>query len=284
MTSNSRSEYPFFQVDVFGEAPLGGNPVAVVLCADGIDDATMQRFAAWTNLSETTFVCAPTDPTADYRLRIFTPTQELAFAGHPTLGSCHAWLNSGGVARATDHVVQQCGDGLVVLRRTPRLAFAAPPLRRREPLTDDELVRCCDAVGITPDSVRAHQVLDNGPEFHTLFVDGADVVLGITPNAGMMGDMMVAVAGPYADDPAPPAWCEVRVFAPAAGVPEDPVTGSLNAALAQWLIGDGLAPPTYTASQGTKVGRTGRVFVSSEGGETWIAGTTVTRIAGSARL
>ena len=274
----------FAQVDVFSSEPCRGNPVAVVLDGQGLDDQTMQRFARWTQLSETTFVAPPTDPGADYALRIFTPGGELPFAGHPTLGSCHAWLEAGGKPRRNDEIVQQCGVGRVRIRRTEggRLAFAAPPLRRSA--VDPELLaRVVAALGIEPARVRASQWLDNGPQWLTLLLEEAATVLALAPDHSALKILpMVGVAGPH------PAGSEcafeVRAFAASIGIAEDPVTGSLNASLAQWLIGDGLAPQRYVAAQGACLGRAGRVHVEQRDGETWVGGASRTVIEGRASL
>jgi len=234
----------FTQVDVFTDTPLLGNPLAVVHDAQGLSDTQMQAFARWTNLSETTFLLPPGDPAADYRVRIFTPGGELPFAGHPTLGSCHAWLEAGGVARVAGEVVQQCGVGRVRVRREgAQCAFAAPPLQVGE-VDDGLLSAVLAALGLPRAKVKAAQWLDNGPKWLGLLLDGADAVLAIEPDhAVLKGLAKVGVIGPH---PAG-AECrfEVRAFAPSIGVPEDPVTGSLNAGLAQWLIGRGVAPASY---------------------------------------
>lgn len=274
----------FQQVDVFTAVPYLGNPVAVVLDAEGITDEAMQAFARWTNLSETTFVLPPTDPAADYRLRIFTPARELPFAGHPTLGSCHAWLTAGG-SPAADQVVQECGVGNVAVRRDgERLAFAAPPPRRMEPMDEAALARACQAVGIAPTLVRAHQVVDNGPVFHALLVDEAATVLRCEPDFSAMGDMNVALLGHCPDRGADEPAIEVRVFVPGAGVAEDPVTGSFNAVAAQWLIGRGTLPERYIAGQGTALGRRGRVHISVDGDQVWVGGNAVTCVHGTVAL
>ncbi len=271
----------FQQVDVFTAVPYLGNPVAVVLDCDRIPDAQMLAFANWTNLSETTFVLPPTDPGADYRLRIFTPARELPFAGHPTLGSCHAWLAEGGVP-AGEHVVQQCGVGNVAIRRDgERLAFAAPPPRRMERMDESTLAHACAAAGIAATAVHAHQVLDNGPVFHALLVADAATVLGCRPDFAAIGDLNVALVGPYGDHGADDPAVEIRVFAPGSGVPEDPVTGSFNAIAAQWLIGRGTLPERYVASQGTVLGRRGRVHIGVEADQVWVGGEAVTCIRGT---
>ena len=273
---------PFRQVDVFTEQPYHGNPVAVVLDGDGLGELQMQRFARWTNLSETTFLLPPTDPAADYRVRIFTPGGELPFAGHPTLGSCQAWLAAGGRARGAE-VVQQCGVGLVRVQRDgDRLAFEAPPLHRSA--ADPRLLgQVLAALGATPSQVRASQWLDNGPQWLGLLFDGAASVLALEPDHASLKSLpKVGVIGAH------PAGSEcafeVRGFAAHIGVPEDPVTGSLNASLAQWLIADGLAPESYVAAQGARLDRAGRVHVERRDGAVWVGGASVTCIEGAVWL
>jgi PhzF family phenazine biosynthesis protein len=270
----------FMQVDVFSESPLGGNPLAVVVDAKGLDDAAMQRFANWTNLSETTFLLPPTQPSADYRVRIFTPATELPFAGHPTLGSCHAWLEAGGAPKRADMVVQECGLGLIAIRRSEqRLAFAAPPLRKTGPLDDALLSQLIDALGLSRTDVLDHQWLVNGPHWIGLYLRSAEMVLGIKPNFDMLKGLDFGLVGPH---PAgSPCAFEVRGFAYFDGPVEDPVTGSLNAGIAQWLIGKGLAPERYVAAQGTALGRAGRIHVSKTAdGNIWIGGQSHTVISG----
>jgi len=274
----------FAQVDVFTEVPYRGNPVAVVLGADGISDDEMQRFAHWTNLSETTFVLPPQAAEADYRLRIFTTGRELPFAGHPTLGSCHAWLEAGGTPRRAGEIIQECGAGLVPVRQTDAgLAFAAPPLLRAGPV--DELLarRIADVLRISRDDIVDLQWADNGPGWVAVLLASADAVLAVRP--GDVGDLDIGVAGPY---PAgAPEALEVRaLFSKGDGTSgEDPVTGSLNASLAQWLISAGRVTAPYVASQGTVLGRHGRVHVSrDDDGQVWVGGGTVTCIAGSVAL
>ena len=273
---------PFRQVDVFTDQPYRGNPLAVVLDAEGLSEAQMQQFARWTNLSETTFMLPATDPAADYRLRIFTPGGELPFAGHPTLGSCHAWLAAGGRERG-ETVVQQCGVGLVRVRRDgDRLAFEAPPLRRAA--ADPALVaRVLAALGAQPSQVRATQWLDNGPQWLGLVLDSAAIVLAIEPDhAALKSLVKVGVIGAQATGNE--CAFEVRAFAASIGVPEDPVTGSLNASVAQWLIADGLAPARYVAAQGTLLERAGRVHIEQRDGQVWVGGSSVTCIEGSVQL
>ncbi len=307
----------FKQVDVFTDTAYLGNALAVVLDGDGLSDEAMQRFARWTNLSETTFLLPPTDAAADYRVRIFTPGGELPFAGHPTLGSCHAWLEAGGQARAAGHVVQQCAVGLVKIQRDAlppeRLAFAAPPLHRSqaEPALLNAVAK---ALGLHVQQILAAQRLDNGPVFLGLLLDSPETVLQLTPDHAALVKLQikVGVAGIYADDSAnaPPLigrinreaaafitaapsaqaadetpLLEVRGFCAATGINEDPVTGSLNASLAQWLIGEGLLPERYLASQGVCIGRAGQVYIRRDAtGQVWVGGQSVSCIAGSVTI
>ncbi len=282
-------ERDFQQVDVFTATPYRGNPVAVVLNGDGLDDATMQQFARWTNLSETTFMLAPTDPQADYRLRIFTPGGELQFAGHPTLGSCHAWLAAGGKAKSGDFVRQQCGVGLVQIRRDgARLAFAAPALRRSDASTR-LLSTLAAALGLKPSQIRSAQLLDNGTPWLGMLVDHPLTVQQLRPDfaqlkaAGHKVGVAAIHATPAPDEDSPDL--EVRGFAPHIGIEEDPVTGSLNASLAQWLIADGHMPPAYVAAQGANLGRNGRVFIQTDAaGQIWVGGQSVSCINGRVRI
>jgi PhzF family phenazine biosynthesis protein len=281
---------PFQQVDVFTATPYRGNPVAVVLDGEGLSTEEMQQFTNWTNLSEATFLLPPTQPGADYRLRIFCPGRELPFAGHPTLGSCHAWLQAGGKSRG-EYVVQECGVGLVKLRRDgERLAFAAPPLRKSGPLPEEDVALVARGLGIARADIVGHAWCDNGPNWRGVMLGSAEQVLALKPDASILAGLdvgvvgargKVGVVGARAGDDA--CAFEVRAFFPGNnGMAEDPVTGSLNAALAQWLIGAGLAPERYVASQGTALGRAGRVHVERDaGGEIWIGGASVTCIAGT---
>ena len=293
---NAMKHRSFQQVDVFTATPYRGNPVAVVLDGSGLSDEEMQQFTRWTNLSEATFLLPPTQPGADYRVRIFCPSQELPFAGHPTLGSCHAWLSAGGRPRGDD-VVQECGVGLVRIRRDgTRLAFAAPPLRRSGPLPEDEVALIARGLGVPRADIVDHAWCDNGPGWRGAMLRSAEQVLALAPDASVLAGLFVGVAGPVGkvgvvapraegDDCA----FEVRAFFPGgaggAAMAEDPVTGSLNAALAQWLIGAGLAPRRYVASQGTALGRAGRVHVQQEpDGTVWVGGESVTCIEGQVAL
>ena len=269
----------FSQIDVFTERAHLGNPVAVVHDADDLDDATMQRFARWTNLSETTFLLRPTDPAADYRVRIFTPVHELPFAGHPTLGTCHAWLEAGGAASAGDRVVQQCAAGLVHVRHTAYgLAFAAPPLVRSGPVDDATAEQVVAMLGITHDDVVAMTWADNGPGWIAVAMHDAAAVLALQPRPGHLDVGVVAPQPPGSDTDV-----EVRAFFPLGGATvEDPVTGSLNAALAMWLLGTGQRAAPYVAAQGTAMARRGRVHVEQDhDGTIWIGGGTVTCVTGT---
>jgi PhzF family phenazine biosynthesis protein len=267
----------FSQVDVFAETPYAGNPVAVVHDAEGLGEETLRRFAHWTNLSETTFLLPPTAAGADYRVRIFTPVAELPFAGHPTLGTCHAWLAAGGVP-VGQTIVQECGAGLVPVRRTAAgLAFAAPPLVRSGPVEEALLVELAAGLGIPLAAIVDAEWADNGPGWVAILLASADEVLALRPG---VVEHDVGVVGAYPDG-APEAF-EVRAFFPKDGsTVEDPVTGSLNASLAQWLLRSGRARVPYVASQGTALGRSGRVHVTQDdAGTLWIGGGTVTCIAG----
>jgi PhzF family phenazine biosynthesis protein len=276
------SKRPFAQVDVFTETPGRGNPVAVVLDAGGLSDPDMQQFAAWTNLSETTFVLPP-KAGGDYQVRIFTPSVELPFAGHPTLGTCHAWLEAGGVPHRAGEVVQECPAGLVTIRQDEgRLAFAAPPLVRSGPVDEPLARRIADGLNIDRSAMTDIQWADNGPGWVAVLLDSAAAVLAVRP--GDLGNLQVGIAGPYPGGE--PAALEVRAFfAKDGSTAEDPVTGSLNASLAQWLLATGRVTAPYVASQGTVLGRRGRVHVSTgEAGQVWVGGGTVTLIEGTADL
>jgi PhzF family phenazine biosynthesis protein len=271
----------FRQVDVFGAGPYQGNPVAVVMDASGLEPAGMQRFARWTNLSETTFLLPPTSPDADYRVRIFDPTSELPFAGHPTLGTCHAWLEAGGRPQRPGEIVQECGAGLVRIRRTEAgLAFRAPPLVRSGPVEEPVVARVAHQLGIERSAIVDAEWAANGPNWVAVLLESADAVLALRPTGV---DMDIGVAGPY---PAgEPAAIEVRAFFPKDGsTAEDPVTGSLNAALAGWLERTGRVTLPYVASQGTVLGRAGRVHLSRDGGALLVAGSTVTSVVGEVEL
>ena len=305
---------PFKQVDVFTATPYFGNPLAVVLDGSGLDDEAMQRFAKWTNLSETTFLLPPTDVAADYRVRIFTPGGELPFAGHPTLGSCHSWLQTGGQPKRSEFIVQECKQGLVKIRRevdagdAARLSFAAPALKRSAP-SPAVLVQVAAALSLKPAQVVAAQLLDNGPVWLGLLLDSPETVLQLNPHHAELDKIgiKVGVAAIYSKESAPPLIgrvnreskafvqdekmtafspdLEVRGFAASIGINEDPVTGSLNASLAQWLIADGYMTERYIASQGVCLGRAGEVALERDAtGQVWIGGQSVTCINGSVAL
>lgn len=270
----------FHQVDVFSAVPTKGNPLAVVHSATELTDSAMAAFARWTNLSETTFLLPPTDPSADYHLRIFTPAGELPFAGHPTLGSCHVWLAAGGVPKQSDEVIQQCGVGLVRIRRHGlRLAFAAPPLIRTGPLEPELLARIVAGLGVSRQDVLHHQWVDNGPGWCAVMLRSADQVRAIKPDTATLGAIKLGLVGAHAAGS--PCLFELRALFPTpGGLIEDPVTGSLNASVAQWLISAGLAPTSYVAAQGHALGRDGRVYVDQHGDTVWIGGDVVTCIDG----
>lgn len=305
----------FKQVDVFTPTPYLGNALAVVLDGTGLDDDTMQRFARWTNLSETTFVLPPTQPGADYRVRIFTPGGELPFAGHPTLGTCHSWLQAGGQPKDPGFIVQECKVGLVKIRREPgtqRLAFAAPALKRSAP-SPALLAQVAAAMGLSSQQIRAAQLLDNGPVWLGLLLDTPETVLQLTPDHKALArlDAKVGVVALYPTEPTPALIAranrearafgasntahasageftpdmEVRGFVAPVGIDEDPVTGSLNASLAQWLIAEGHAPTRYVASQGVCLGRAGQIHIEQDAsGQVWVGGESVTCIDGQVVL
>jgi len=271
----------FQQVDVFSEVPLKGNPVAVVLGADGLSTEAMQDFTRWMNLSESTFLLQPTDPAADYKVRIFTPAEELPFAGHPTLGSCHAWLRAGGQPKG-EHIVQECAAGLIPIRQAGEtLAFAAPPLVKDDPVSEIELARIVAGLGVSAGDVLRSQWIDNGPGWVGVMLKSRVALLAVEPNYDAMGGLEIGVVAP--GEPGDETQFEVRAFMPSLRA-EDPVTGSLNASVAQWLIGEGVAPSSYVAAQGTAMNRAGRIHVSSEGDKLWIGGKTTTWVEGQVLL
>ena len=275
--------FRFTQVDVFSATPLKGNPLAVVHGADALGDEQMQAFARWTNLSETTFLLTPTDPAADYRVRIFTPHRELPFAGHPTLGSCHAWQEAGGVSRAGGETVQQCAAGLIRIRRSgARLAFAAPPRLRTGPLEGELLARIGKALSLRPEDIAGHQWVDNGPGWAAVRVRSAEAVLNLQIDWPALGGIKLGVVGPHAAGH--DAQFEVRALIGEGAGYEDPVTGSLNASLAQWLIESGAAPEAYVAAQGSCLQRAGRVHISREAGTVWVGGASVSCVRGELTL
>ncbi len=273
----------FVQVDVFGSRELGGNPLAVVVDAEGLWDGAMQEFARWTGLSETTFLLPPSTPEADYRVRIFTPGGELPFAGHPTLGSAYAWLDAGG-SSPNGVVTQECGAGLVKVRVAPdghTLSFAAPPLRRSGPLDESTLANCLACLNVDSDHVVAHAWGDNGPPWAMLLLNDADLLRSLRPSAPTG---RVPFPAAIAMTPGE-AWAyEVRAFVPPPNPIEDPVTGSLNAAAAMWLRGRGAVPASYTARQGMQVGAAGEITVLDDGESLWVGGHVRTVISGTVAL
>ncbi len=266
---------------MFTDIPYFGNPLAVVLGAEGLSDEQMRQFANWTNLSETTFVLPPRASGADYLVRIFTPTSELPFAGHPTLGTCHAWLEAGGRPARAGQVVQECGAGLVTIKQTEAgLAFAAPPLLRDGPVEDEVAERVARELNITRADMVDIQWADNGPGWVAVLLDSAEAVLAIKPGTVSMD---IGVAGLY--PPGSPEALEVRAFSGQVSTVEDPVTGSLNASVAQWLLGTGRLLAPYVASQGTALGRRGRARISQDGdGQVWVGGSVVTCIRGTVEI
>ena len=277
----------FKQVDVFTATPYRGNPLAVVLDGSGLSDQEMQHFARWTNLSETTFLLPPDNDAADYRVRIFTPGGELPFAGHPTLGTCHAWLEAGGKPRGGEVIVQECKVGLVKIRQADAcLAFAAPPLKRSAP-SPAVLAQVAGALGLKASQVIAAQTLDNGPVWLSLLLDSPQTVLKLSPNHLELKNLghKVGVAAAYSRHARGTPDLEVRAFAAPIGITEDPVTGSLNASLAEWLIAEGHMPARYLAAQGACLDRAGRVHIErDDSGQVWVGGASITCISGSVAL
>lgn len=276
------AQFPFQLVDVFGEAPFSGNPLAVISLPEDKDSETLQRITRWLNLSETAFLLPPTQSGADYRVRIFTLDREMPFAGHPTLGSCHAWLAQGGQPAQADIVVQECGVGLVSVRRDAQgLAFAAPPLLRSGPVDQSQLDEICAVLGIGADAVVASRWIDNGPGWLGLQLANAQAVIAVEPARAHTRRIDVGLVGLH--PPGHPHAYELRaIFSdPYGALIEDPVTGSLNASVAEWMLAEGLVKAPYTASQGTCLGRTGRIRIEHEAGSPiWVGGTTQTLFAG----
>jgi PhzF family phenazine biosynthesis protein len=277
-----RRQRPFDQVDVFSPTPYLGNPVAVILDAEQLEDSEMQSIARWTNLSETTFVLPPANREADYRLRIITPGGELPFAGHPTLGSAHAWLERGGTPKVPERLIQECGAGLVeVRRRAGLLSFAAPPTRRSGNIEPEYLGQLVDAFGIGHDQVLAHQWVDNGPGWAVVRLATAQEVLALQPDLAQIPAAMAGAIGAYPEG-SEHAF-ELRTFAPGAGVAEDPVCGSMNAAVAQWLLRTGQVSGSYRVSQGQRLNRAGDVTITADpDGTVWVSGNTTTLFQGTA--
>ncbi len=288
------TQRPFKQVDVFTARAYYGNPLGVVLDGTGLSAGQMQHFTNWTNLSECTFLLPPTHAKADYKVRIFCPGRELPFAGHPTLGTCHAWLESGGKPKAA-HIVQECGLGLVKIKRdvaSGRLAFAAPPLVKSGPLDEADVALIARGLKIERSDIVAHAWCDNGPNWRGVMLRSASQVLALKPDSAILAGLDIGVVGPRGKvgvvgtlTAGDGTQFEVRAFFPGNnGMAEDPVTGSLNAGIAQWLIGAGLAPTRYVAAQGTALGRAGHVHVEQEGADIWIGGASVTCIDGKVVL
>jgi len=273
---------PFQLVDVFGQSDFSGNPLAVLLDADGLDSDAMQRITRWLNLSETAFLLPPTTPDADYRVRIFTLDRELPFAGHPTLGSCHAWLTAGGQPRRTGEVVQDCGAGLVTVRRDgDRLAFAAPPLMRTGAVDEADVVEAARFLRIARDDIQDAHWVDNGPGWMAVMLRSAEAVLALEPMRAYERRIEIGVVGAYA--PGGDADYEIRALFsdPYGAIIEDPVTGSLNASVAQWLFASGLRSTGYVAAQGTRLGRKGRVYIDRDpAGQVWVGGSARTLFSG----
>ena len=275
----------FKQVDVFASAPFLGNPFAAVVDGTDLPAELMQRFARWTNLSETVFLLPPSSPDADYAVRIFTPFQELPFAGHPTLGAARAWLDSGGTPRARGRIVQKCGAGLVpIVCDGADLAFQAPATRRSGPIEEDRLAEIAAALGVDAGRILDHQWVDDGPGWAAVEVSSAEEVLALEPDFSGLREAMVGVVGARGRRGPGEAAYEVRAFAPRAGVAEDPVTGSLNASIGQWFLARGDVPLPYTVSQGARVGRAGLLTVSHVEGAVWVGGAAITRIVGEVAM
>jgi PhzF family phenazine biosynthesis protein len=274
----------FRTVDVFTAVPFKGNPLAVLIDADGLSDAQMAQIANWTNLSETTFLCKPTDPKADYKVRIFTPARELPFAGHPTLGTCQVWLDQGNKPKG-EHIVQQCQAGLVRIKRSNnRLAFAAPPVVKSgavEPALVDQLAK---SLGLTANDIKASQWIDNGPGWVGVMIESRSLLLGLKCDYTILGKRALGVVAPCDKQRDKiDAQFELRAFAGFIGI-EDPVTGSLNASVAQWLIGAGLANSPYIAAQGTVLQRAGRIYLRKDGDDVWVGGDVVEVVRGEITL
>lgn len=273
----------YSEVDVFSPTAYLGNPLAVVHDAEGLTIEEMQRFAKWTNLAETTFLLQPEDPAADYRVRIFSAAQEFPFAGHPTLGSAHAWLEAGGVPKNNGTIVQECGAGLVAVRvENQRLAFAAPPLTRFEPVEESFIHKVAAALGVSREHIVDASWLVNGPEWIGVRLSTAQEVLLLNPDPADLGTLCLGVVGPHL--PGHETQFEVRAFVGGDPVWEDPVTGSLNAGLAQWMTATGVADRRYIAAQGTVIGYHGRVHVAIENGEIWVGGDVTSCVRGEVNL
>ncbi len=275
--------YSFHQLDVFTHQALMGNPLAVVHAADDLSPELMARFANWTHLSETCFLLKPCHELADYKVRIFTPTVELAFAGHPTLGSCYAWLAQGGQPKSKDFIVQECGVGLIKIRQNgQQLSFAAPALIKSGPLEDAILSQLAQGLGVALSDITHHQWVDNGPGWCVVMLKTHEAVLAIRPDPQLLKDFKVGVMGPYPSGG--DADYEVRAFAIPAGITEDPVTGSLNAGIARWLMREQMVGERYSVSQGKALGRRGQIFIEKVGDDIWVGGEVVSCIVGEVSL
>lgn len=279
----TESMFRFDQIDVFSMTPLLGNALAVVHSADSLSTSQMEHFARWTQLSETTFLLAPETPEADYKVRIFTPEGELPFAGHPTLGSAHAWLNAGGSPADPQRIIQECGVGLIPIRKDAEmLAFRAPDLLKTGPVDEETLQVICHGLGIERSAILLHQWVDNGPGWAAVTLDSAERVLSINPNFSLLTSVNFGIIGPH--DSHQDADYEVRAFVNSLDIPEDPVTGSLAAGIAQWFSREGLAEKSYTIAQGQKLQRQGRIHISEENGEIWVGGVSTRCISGTLHL
>jgi PhzF family phenazine biosynthesis protein len=280
------SRYPFQIVDVFGVETFAGNPLAVVSCENELDTQTMLRITHWLNFSETTFLLPPTDAAADYRVRIFTPARELPFAGHPTLGTCHTWLDFGGSPRAKDTIIQQCGAGLVRIRRDgTSLAFAAPPVIRSGPVNHEELRAVASVLRIATDDVIDAQWVDNGPGWVAVQLVSAEAVLAVDPVRSHGSHVDIGVVGVHHEGS--PAAYEIRAFFsdPFGTIVEDPVCGSLNASVAQWLIDRKIVTAPYDVTQGSRLGRNGRIRITQDNtGQVWVGGSTIRCFSGVAEI
>jgi PhzF family phenazine biosynthesis protein len=271
----------FQLVDVFGSGPFTGNPLGVVAAADGLTTEQMQAITRWLNLSETAFLLPPTDPQADYKVRIFTLAHELPFAGHPTLGSAHAWLAMGGQPQRADAIVQECGVGLVAVKRGETLAFAAPPLIRGGQPDEADIAAVARVLGIARSAIVDACWADNGPGWIAVMLASAADVLAIDAPKHAEQRIDIGVVGRH--DTGGDADWEIRaIFSDGqGGLIEDPATGSLNASVGQWLFDAGYATDRYVAAQGTKIGREARITITRDkAGQVWVGGQTLTLVEG----
>ena len=276
-------KYSFQQVDVFTNRPLLGNALAVVHGADNLSDKQMTKFANWTNLSETTFLLNPINDSADYKVRIFTPNNELPFAGHPTLGSCFAWLSNGGIAKSKDVIIQECAIGLIKIRKDgSRLSFEAPELIKSGSLDDITLKKVAMSLRIGVSDIINHQWVDNGPGWCAVMLKNAQQVLALDPDPQLLKDFKIGVIGSYPDGSE--TDFEVRAFAMPYGIYEDPVTGSLNAGIAKWFFNTNSVKDEYTVSQGKALGRDGKIFIQKIDNTIWVGGEIISCINGELTL